>query len=55
MKKFKFFLIKTTNWYPRLKQIKKNFEIKADSLMSACKWVAKHYPNWEISMCWPVV
>lgn len=54
MKKFKFFLVKTVSWTPRYKQAKKNLTIEAEDSVAAYKFIGETYPDWEVSMFWPV-
>jgi hypothetical protein len=47
MTKFKFFLVK---WPNRVK----NFTIKASNTPDALSKIWTQFPDWEISMFWPV-
>lgn len=54
-KQYKFFLRKFTHWVPRCKYKEKSVIIKARSVTEAYSFIDALYPNWEVSMFWPIV
>lgn len=52
--KFYFNIVKTTMWTPRYKASSKNLVIQASNYDEAKALLEKTYPNWEVSMFWPI-
>lgn len=52
--KFRFYIQKYVKWHPKPKMLKKTLTIEAIDLIEARKIVESKYPNWDISMFWPV-
>ena len=51
---FMFYLVKTVSYSPRFKQLKKTVVINAENTAAARKSVEVQYPDWQISMFWPI-
>ena len=55
MKQFKFFL-QLSHYVRGVRKLKKKeIVIDADDFVVARKTIESQFPDWEISMCWPVV
>jgi hypothetical protein len=52
---FKFFLVRTVSWSPRFVQRRKQVIMVADNLLDARQTIQQEYPEWQVSMCWPIV
>ncbi len=54
MKKYKFYLVKTYICSPRFCQSEKNVVIEAENTASALDKIKRSFPDWQISMFWPI-
>ena len=54
MKKFRFSLSRVIQYSPRLRISEKVVVIPANDMLQAIEQVNKKYPEWNISMVWPL-
>lgn len=52
--KFKFYIIKPVSWTPKYRQLNKTVTLDASDLVEARATIYSMYPNWQVSMFWPV-